>query len=388
MEFLGTDIFSSMRGFSSNLVAFIVVIGVLVFIHEFGHYYVAIKNKVKVETFSIGFGPKLFGWQDKRGTLWQVCALPLGGYVKMFGDVDPTSIKTDGTVVAAMSPEEREQAFFSKSVGARAAIVAAGPGINFLFALILLIGLYVTIGKSYIEPRVGSFIEDSPAERQGIKVGDLIVSISGEQIHDFFDIRRVLSFKLGQEVLVTVNRDGEMVDIPVQPKVDEIENRIGMKHTVGILGVKPPSDALPRFEKLNPLQAVGAAFEDTWIMIKGTFIGIYQMIMGERSSKELGGVISIAKLSGDMSHSIASFIWFMAMLSANLGLVNLFPIPVLDGGHLVFYAAEAARGKPLSDMAQEYSLRFGLALVLSLMMFALWNDLNNFGVVSFFAKLF
>jgi regulator of sigma E protease len=381
------DLLTTLNGITQNVFAFIVVIGVLVFIHEFGHYYVAIKNRVRVETFSIGFGPKLFGWTDKRGTLWQVCLLPLGGYVKMFGDVDPTSVQTDANKVAAMTPEEREGAFFSKSVGARAAIVAAGPGINFLFCILLLMGLYMTIGQSHVEPRVGGFIEDSPAEQAGILKDDLILSVDGEPIKDFFDIRRILSFKLGKEVIVQVQRGGETVDITVQPRVDEVENRIGMKHRIGVLGVKANPEILPVFERLGPIEAIGAAFKDTWLMIKGTFIGIYQMLVGERSSKELGGVITIAKLSGDMSHSIASFIWFMAMLSANLGLINLFPIPMLDGGHLMFYAAEAARGKPLSERAQEYSLRFGLALVLSLMIFALWNDLNNFGVISFFAKL-
>ncbi len=373
-------------GFSHTLGAFIVVVGVLVFIHEFGHYYVAIRNKVKVEVFSIGFGPELFGWNDKRGTRWKVCLLPLGGYVKMFGDVDPASVQTDAAQVAAMSAQEREQAFFAKSVGARAAIVAAGPGINFLFCILALFALYISIGQAHIPAVVSSVVPDKPAALAGIREGDLITAIDDTPIEDFSDIRRSLAMSLGDTVTVHLERDGEALSVTLTPEVEEVENNIGMKHRTGRLGIV--SGGMPVYEKLGPVEALGAALSDTWGLIKGTFVGLYQIIMGERSSKELGGVITIAKMSGDMSQSIASFVWFMAMLSANLGLINLFPIPVLDGGHLVFYAAEAIRGRPLSDRAQEYSLRFGLALVLTLTIFALWNDLNNFGVVGFLTSLF
>lgn len=378
--------FDVIAGISQNIAAFIVVIGILVFIHEFGHYYVAIKNKVKVEQFSIGFGPELYGWNDKKGTRWKICLLPLGGYVKMFGDVDPASATTDPTQVAAMTPQDREGAFFAKTVGQRAAIVAAGPGINFLFCILALFLLYIFIGQAHMPPKVGEVVEGKPAATAGILAGDVIVEMNGNEVDDFNDLRQNLAMTLGNTIEVKVNRAGEVLSFQVTPEVEEIENNFGSTHRTGRIGVI--SAGLPEYQRLGPIDATVAALEDTWALIKGTFVGIYQIIAGERSHRELGGVITIAKLSGDMSHSIASFIWFMAMLSANLAIINLFPIPVLDGGHLVFYAYEAVRGKPLSDMAQEYSLRFGLALVLSLMIFALWNDLNNFGVVDFFARLF
>lgn len=372
--------------FGHTTAAFIVVVGILVFVHEFGHYYIAIRNKVKVETFSIGFGPRLFGWRDKRGTAWQVCLLPLGGYVKMFGDVDPASVGTDPAQVAAMTPEERAQAFFAKPVGVRAAIVAAGPGINFLFSIIVLFLLYVSLGQAVLPPKIGEVFPDKPAAQAGMLAGDTIKQINGEIVDDFTDIKRILSSDLGAKLDVIVDRDGQEISMTITPEVEDVTNNFGIVHRTGRIGVMAGGE--PEFKRLNPLQAVGAAFADTWGLVKSTFTGLYQIIAGERSSKELGGVITIAKVSGDMSHSISSFIWFMAMLSANLGLINLFPIPVLDGGHLVFYAMESVRGRPLSDMAQEYSLRFGLALVLTLTLFALWNDLNNFGVVKFITQLF
>jgi len=372
--------------FGHTTAAFIVVVGILVFVHEFGHYYIAIRNKVKVETFSIGFGPRLFGWRDKRGTAWQVCLLPLGGYVKMFGDVDPASVGTDPAQVAAMTPEERAQAFFAKPVGVRAAIVAAGPGINFLFSIIVLFLLYVSLGQAVLPPKIGEVSPDKPAAQAGMLAGDTIKQINGEIVDDFTDIKRILSSDLGAKLDVIVDRDGQEISMTITPEVEDVTNNFGIVHRTGRIGVMAGGE--PEFKRLNPLQAVGAAFADTWGLVKSTFTGLYQIIAGERSSKELGGVITIAKVSGDMSHSISSFIWFMAMLSANLGLINLFPIPVLDGGHLVFYAMESVRGRPLSDMAQEYSLRFGLALVLTLTLFALWNDLNNFGVVKFITQLF
>jgi len=341
---------------------------------------------VKVETFSIGFGPRLFGWRDKRGTAWQVCLLPLGGYVKMFGDVDPASVGTDPAQVAAMTPEERAQAFFAKPVGVRAAIVAAGPGINFLFSIIVLFLLYVSLGQAVLPPKIGEVFPDKPAAQAGMLAGDTIKQINGEIVDDFTDIKRILSSDLGAKLDVIVDRDGQEISMTITPEVEDVTNNFGIVHRTGRIGVMAGGE--PEFKRLNPLQAVGAAFADTWGLVKSTFTGLYQIIAGERSSKELGGVITIAKVSGDMSHSISSFIWFMAMLSANLGLINLFPIPVLDGGHLVFYAMESVRGRPLSDMAQEYSLRFGLALVLTLTLFALWNDLNNFGVVKFITQLF
>ncbi len=382
---------------SQNFFAFILIVSFLVFIHEFGHYYVAIKNKVKVETFSIGFGPELYHIIDRRGTRWRFAAIPLGGYVKMFGDADPASAQTDKEAVAQHTPEERAQAFYAKTVGQRAAIVFAGPGINFLFTIVALVGLYVTMGQPMTPPLVQEVMEGKPAAAAGIMAGDLITAIDDTPIKRFQDIRGVMSLGLGKPVVVHVDRAGQAMSFNVTPIIQEVENSIGSSHRTGLLGIK--AGGAVEYQKLGLLPAFGQALYDTGDMIKGTFVGLYQIITGQRDSKELGGVITIAKLSGntvienenqeiDYAKTIGAMIWFMAMLSANLGLVNLFPIPVLDGGHLMFYAAEALRGKPLSDNVQEYSLRFGLALVLTLTVFALWNDLRNFGVFDSMAKLF
>lgn len=382
---------------SQNFFAFIVIVGFLVFIHEFGHYYVALRNKVKVEAFSIGFGPELWHRVDKRGTRWRVALIPLGGYVKMFGDVDPASVQTDKEAVAAHTPEERAGAFYAKSVGQRAAIVAAGPGVNFLFTIVALVGLYVTMGQPITLPIVEDLLPGKPAAEAGILPGDRITAINDTQIRRFQEIRTLMAMNLDEPVVVHVDRKGEQLEFQINPVIEDVDTGAGTKHRTGLLGIR---GAKVEYTQLSVPAAFGAAFTDTWDMIRGTFAGLYQIIAGQRDSRELGGVLTIAKMSGntiieddsthgiDITKTIAAMIWLMAMLSANLGLVNLFPIPVLDGGHLMFYAAEAARGKPLSEQAQEYSLRFGLAVVLTLTAFALWNDLRNFGIFDSIARLF
>lgn len=370
---------------SQHTLAFVIVVSILVFVHEFGHYWVAIKNGVKVVSFSIGFGPEIYGWNDKRGTRWKISLLPLGGYVQMFGDSDASSGGVSEEAVT-FTEEERKQAFFAKSVGQRAAIVAAGPGINFLFTIVILFGLFVTYGQPSTKPVVQGLSPDMPAIQAGIQEGDRILKVDGENIRKFNDIVQMMASGLGKPVDIELQRGDQTLTINVTPKVIEVENNFGVKHTTGRLGIL---GGRAEFTRLSPMQAVVAAFTDTYDMTKNTLRGLYQIIIGERSSRELGGAITIAKLSGDAANiSIPTLLWFMAMLSANLGLINLFPIPVLDGGHLLFYAAEFVRGKPLSVRVQEYSLRFGLSLVLTLTVFALWNDLSNFGVVAFVTRIF
>ncbi len=370
---------------SQHTLAFVIVVSILVFVHEFGHYWVAIKNGVKVVSFSIGFGPEIYGWNDKRGTRWKISLLPLGGYVQMFGDSDASSGGVSEEAVT-FTEEERKQAFFAKTVGQRAAIVAAGPGINFLFTIVILFGLFVTYGQPSTQPVVQSLSPDMPAIQAGIQEGDRILKVDGEKIRNFNDIVEMMAIGLGKPVDIELQRGDQTLTINVTPKVIEIENNFGMKHVTGRLGIL---GGRAEFTRLMPMQAIVAAFTDTYDMTKNTLRGLYQIITGERSSRELGGAITIAKLSGDAAGvSIPTLLWFMAMLSANLGLINLFPIPVLDGGHLLFYAAEYVRGKPLSVRMQEYSLRFGLSLVLTLTVFALWNDLSNFGVVAFVTRIF
>jgi regulator of sigma E protease len=379
----------NLTDFATSTLAFIVVVGILVFVHELGHYLVAIYNRVKVETFSIGFGPELFGWNDKRGTHWRVAAIPLGGYVKMFGDVDPASMTNNGEVAKAMSPEERAGAFFAKPLGQRAAIVAAGPLINFLFAIVALFALFVWLGKPHTLPIVDGLVDGLPAQQAGILPGDRILALNDTEIVQFEDIKDFMALNLDQPIVVHVDRAGAQMEFRISPVLEATEE--GSPHKIGRLGIKSQKI---EYTSLGVGEAAVESVKSTWKITIGTLEALWQMVVGTRGSEELGSVISIAKMSGDavdtesVEATIANFLWFMAVLSANLGLINLFPIPVLDGGHLVFFICEAFRGRPLGDKAQEYSLRFGLALVLTLTVFAIWNDLSNFGVVDYVSRLF
>lgn len=384
--------------FGVSTVTFILVVSILVFIHEFGHYWVALKNGVKVETFSIGFGPELFHRFDKRGTRWRVALIPLGGYVKMFGDLDPASVSNAAEAGASLSAEERQVAFFAKTVWQRMAIVFAGPAVNFLFCIVALFGLYVTIGQPSTPAVINGFVSNSPAEQAGMQIGDKIIRLGEQEIKRFQEVQKAMSYNLDHPIEVTLLRDGEEKTFNITPVIEEVTNNFGVSHRVGRLGIK--SGGITEFKPMTLGESAIESVVETKNITVNTLVGLWQIIIGERSSKEMGGAITIAKLSGDMvieneetksidfGKTVASLIWFMAILSANLGLINLFPIPVLDGGHLVFYTIEAIRGKPLGEVAQEYSLRFGLALVLTLTVFALWNDLTNFGVIGKIVSLF
>lgn len=370
---------SILGGFGTSLLSFLVVLSVLVFVHEFGHYYIARRNGVRVETFSIGFGPELFGWTDRAGTRWKVSLLPLGGFVKMFGDADPAS--TPSAHVTAMTEEEKAVSFHHKRVGQRAAVVAAGPLANFLFAIVALGVLYATAGQPFTPPDVGGVQPGSAAERAGLVPGDVIRSIDGTAIQRFEEIRQIVSLKPGLPLALTVERSGRSVALTATPEVSEMTDRFGNVHRVGLLGI---SRAGMDYVRHDPLTAVWQAGREVAGMVGGTFTALGQMIRGDRGTEELGGPLRIAQMSGEVAQTGAyALIWFMAFLSVNLGMINLFPVPLLDGGHLLFYAFEAVRGKPLPPRAQEYGFRIGLALVLTLMVFATWNDLVQLRVVDF-----
>jgi len=362
---------------------FLVVLTVLVFVHELGHYLVARWNGVKVETFSIGFGPELFGWNNRAGTRWKVSAIPLGGYVKMFGDADPASMPSAD--IREMTAEERAVAFHHKRLGQRAAIVAAGPLANFLFAIVALAGLFATLGQPFTPPQVGSVQEGSAAQASGVQPGDTIVSIDGQKIERFEDVQRLVRLDPGKALAVMVHRGDQDVTLSVTPKMSEVTDRFGNKHQYGLLGIVGQGVQYVRY---NPISAVGRALGETSEIVGGTLQAVWQMIIGARSTDELGGPLRIAQMSGEVAqYGFSAILPFMAVLSINLGLINLFPIPVLDGGHLLFYAAEAVRGRPLGQRAQEYGFRFGLALVLTLMVFATWNDLVHLHIVEFLKGL-
>src|SRR5881227_2272200 len=357
---------------------FVIVLTVLVFVHEFGHYWIARRNDVKVEVFSIGFGPELFGWWDRAGTRWKFSTIPLGGYVKMFGDSDASS----GLPIARLgelSAAEREVSFPCKRLGQRAAIVAGGALANFVFAIVVLALLFMTYGQPFTPAEVGQVQPASAAEKGGIHPGDLIVSIDGRTIQRFEDVQQLVRMNPGVTMSLVVKRDGQPVTLQVTPSRTEITDRLGDRHEVGLLGIGRSG---VEYVRRNPASAVVRAVGETWNLSAATLEAMWQIIIGTRASDELRGPLRIAQMSGEVAQGgIVPLIWFMAVLSANLGLINLFPVPVLDGGHLLFYAAEAIRGKPLGQRAQEYGFRIGLALVLTLMVFATWNDLVHIGIV-------
>ena len=366
------------------ILPFLIILTVLVFVHEMGHYLVARKNGVKVEVFAIGFGSELFGWTDRLGTRWKICAVPLGGYVKMFGDGDITS--STSLEDANESFEEKENAFHHKSLGARAAIVLAGPAANFLFAIILLAGLYSIVGQRYAPPIIDKITTGSSADIAGLVIGDEILQVNEKNIKRFDELQRIVRPNPGKELKFLIRRDNEILLKTVIPQLVEGKDASGSKIVYGLLGVVSEQTT---FIRHNPLTSFGLAIEETWVIVSQTLIHVTEMIRGERTTEELGGPIRIAKLSGAVADAgLTSSIWFMAVLSINLGLINLFPVPVLDGGHLFFYLLEFIRGKPLEAKMQGIASYVGLVLVISLMIFVTWNDLVQLNITNFIISVF
>jgi regulator of sigma E protease len=362
------------------VVPFLVILTVLVFVHEFGHYLIARWNGVRVEVFSIGFGPEMFGWWDRAGTRWKFSTIPLGGYVKMFGDSDVSSgLPVSG--LAGLAPAERDVSFHYKRLGQRAAIVAAGPAANFLFAIVVLAILFMTYGQPFTPAEVGQVQPGSAAEQGGIQPGDVIVDIDGHTVQRFEDVQQVVRLNPGVPMNVVVRRDSQEQTLQVTPSRTELTDRFGNHYQIGLLGIARSG---MEYVKRDPATAIMQAGTETWDLSVSTMKALWQIIIGTRATDELGGPLRIAQMSGEVAQGgIVAVLWFMAVLSINLGLINLFPVPVLDGGHLLFYAAEAVRGKPLGQRAQEYGFRIGLAMVLTLMVFATWNDLVHLRIVEF-----
>ncbi|WP_417820848.1 RIP metalloprotease RseP [Terasakiella sp.] len=370
--------------FANPIVSFIFALSVLVFFHELGHYWVARRNGVKVEVFSIGFGPELFGWNDKAETRWKVCAMPFGGYVKMFGDSDAASSGVNEDETRPFTDEEKAVSFHYKSLGARAAIVAAGPIANFILAAVLFALLYMAVGvPEKFHAGIGEVVSGSAAEEAGLQKGDLVVSLAGKQLDSFDELRTIIMENPSTQLGAIVLRDGKELSLTITPKAKESGDK-----TIGLLGVRPDPDQA-EYIRYNPVTAVWMGVERTYNMSAQILSHLGTLISGGGSMKDLGGPLRIAQVSGDAAKSgFDNLIYLMAVLSVNLGLINLFPIPMLDGGHLVFYAFEAIRGKPLSEKAQEYGFRLGLTLVLGLMVFATWNDLVQLKVFDFIKQLF
>lgn len=363
-----------------NLWPFLVLLTILVFIHELGHYLVARWNGVKIEVFSIGFGPELFGWTDKADTRWKFSLIPLGGYVKMYGDADAAS-KPDTDATQVMTAEQKALTLQGKRVGQRIAVVAAGPAANYLLAIVILAGLYMVKGVPVIEPIVGTVVEHSVASDLGLKANDKIVSLNGKSVESFDDLRFALPELAGKTIQVAVERDEKAI------RLDGKMEHAG-KATKS-LGITPFLPEKPLYKAVGIFESAWLAVEYCWDMSVMTLKSLGQMLMGNRSSGELGGILSI----GDMAKKSASqgwiaFILLTALLSINLGLINLLPIPVLDGGHIVFYSIEGLIGRPVSEKAQEIAYTAGLLIVLTLMAVATWNDLSRFKIIAWVLNLF
>ncbi len=365
------------------ILPFVAVLSVLVFVHELGHYLVARWCRVRVEAFSIGFGPQLTGWDDKAGTRWKICAFPLGGYVKMFGEQD----FADDDEQPAMTEAEKAVSFHHKTLRQRVAIVTAGPAANFLFAIVLFAGMFVTVGVATHLPVVGEVQADSAAAAAGFAVGDRILSIDGEPVANFEDLRRLVSERPDMATAIEVRRGEETMQLTATPQATTVARAEGAERRIGILGIKADPSAVD-YQRYGPIQAVTAAVGQVFAISAQIMVALWEIISGTRTAAELGGPLRIAQLSGEVAqHGFGNLLRFTAALSINLGLINLFPIPMLDGGHLAFYAAEAVRGRPLGRRIQEYGFRFGLAVVLLLIIFVTWNDLMSLNVFDFVRQL-
>ena len=365
---------------------FLCVLTVLVFIHELGHYLVARWNRVRVEVFSIGFGPEIFGWTDRAGTRWKVSLLPFGGYVRMFGEMAGEPAE-DGEQ-KPLAEADRAVSFSHKRLSQRAAIVVAGPVANFLFAIVVSAVLFATIGQQLTSTVVGVVTPGSAAAAAGIEPGDKIVALNGQPVSRFEDVAAAVMLGLGEPLHVRVERAGKTVELDAKPQIVEQVDIFGDKHRIGQLGIASASTG-GTIVHYDPATAVWMAVVETYQRSVGMLKAIGQIVEGVRPSNEVGGVLRIAKMSGDIaSRSLIDVVDFAVLLSINLGLINLFPVPLLDGGRLLFYGAEALRGRPLGPRAEEWGLRLGLALVLSLMLFATWNDLVSLNVIQFLKHIF
>ena len=364
------------HGVIGYIIPFLFVLTIVVFFHELGHFLVARWAGVKVLTFSLGFGPELAGFNDRHGTRWRLSAIPLGGYVRFFGDESEASTPATATL-AAMSAEERARSFHHKKLGARAAIVAAGPIANFILAIVIFAGLFVVLGKPNATARVDKVLEGSAAAVAGFQPGDLVVAIDGNKIDNFSDMQRVVGLGAGQPLSFTVKRGDDQVTLQATPELKEIKDGFGNVHKLGVLGItrsNQPGDVM--VERVDPATALWLGAKETWFVVDRTLSYVGGIFVGREAADQVGGPIRIAQISGQVATiGLAALIHLTAVLSVSIGLLNLFPVPLLDGGHLLFYAVEAIRGKPLSERAQEMGFRIGLGLVLMLMVFATYNDI-------------
>ncbi len=368
-----------MISFLQNAFYFILLISVVVFIHEYGHYYYAKKYKVTVTDFSIGFGKELFGWFDKDGTRWKVCLIPLGGYVKFFGDSNSAS---KSVKLNEFNSDDHSKLLTTKPLYQRAIIVAAGPMANFVLAIFIFSLIFMISGKDSSIPVIQEVQKESPAEIAGLKSGDQISFVNNTKIESIRDVSALINVPGNNVVRITVKRNSQLLDFDIKPNITEGTDSLGNKSQRKIIGIKitPLNNKIDR-ERLGPAKAIYYAFKETYKTVTMTLSYLGKVIVGSASPDQLGGPIKIAQITGQVAeHGFMPFLSIMAYISISLGLINLFPIPLLDGGHLLFYLIEFIRGKPLSERIQEYFYRFGFFVLFSLMFFATFNDLKGIGI--------
>lgn len=363
------------------LISFALVISVIVFIHEFGHFLAARLCGVRVEVFSIGFGRELLGRTDRHGTRWKLALWPLGGYVKMFGDAGAASTPESNATFDAMSAAEKKVSFHHKPLWAKFVIVAAGPLANFLLTIFVFTYFIFTVGITSTRPVIGSVVANSPAQAAGLQPGDRVLAIDGKKVKNFNDISNAVLTNTGTPVTLEIRRAGELSRVTLTPKKVIERDLLGTPTKRPLIGLRSEQIS---YKNVGLPQALAAAVEKTYDMCATSLKMLGQMLTGHRSASELKGPIGIAKISGEVTQTgdtfgetLRMFLWFIALLSVNLGMVNLFPIPMLDGGHLAFYSIEALRGRPLAERFQEYSFRLGFVVVAGLMAFTIFNDMRQ-----------
>ena len=367
------------HGLVGYIIPFLFVLTIVVFFHELGHFLVARWAGVKVLTFSLGFGPELVGFNDRHGTRWKISAIPLGGYVKFFGD-DSEASTPSTEALANMTAEEQAGSFHHKKVGPRAAIVAAGPIANFILAIVIFTCLFTFFGKPSTTARVDKIEANSAAARAGFQVGDIVTAIDGKTIGSFSDMQRIVGVHAGDQLTFTIKRGDSTLQLKGTPEQREVKDPFGNAHRLGVLGITratAPGDVVT--ERVDPGTAVWLGVKETWFVVDRTLAYIGGVFTGREAADQVGGPLRIAQISGQVATiGLTALIHLAAVLSISIGLLNLFPVPLLDGGHLLFYGIEAVRGKPLSERAQEMGFRIGLALVVMLMIFATFNDIIHF----------
>ncbi len=370
-----TAFFGFLAGY---ILPYVIVLSLLVFVHEMGHYLAGRWSGIRVLAFSVGFGPELFGYTDAHGTRWKLSAIPLGGYVRFYGDADAASL-ADGKELAEMSLAERAQTLAGARLWKRAVTVAAGPIANFVAAIAIFAVLFATQGKPVADPVVAEVKAGSAAFEAGVQPGDVLVALDGDRIETFDEVVRYISMRPEIPVVVTVRRNESEVDLDMVPRRTVTTDRFGNEMEVGQIGIVTNQQSGNfRIVELTPLQAVGEGVLQTWHIVTGTFDYLSNHFAGRMNADQLGGPVRVVQASGQMATlGIVALFNLAAVLSVSLGLLNLMPVPVLDGGHLVLYALEAIRGKPVGQNAQEIAFRIGLIMILSLMVFATWNDISR-----------